>query len=186
MSTRKQTWEALVQKWDGCKNCAIGEHAKWHVFGKGSLFPEVVFVGEGPGKFEDLQGQPFVGVAGQLLSIAIFQTRIQAKCFFTNLVACRPCDRIGSSNRPPSDQEIANCSERFRETVAITKPKVLALLGRVPQAALAGVPWTRQYRVFCLEHPAYIVRQGGVSGLAYKKYVVKLKEVLNAAIQPTN
>lgn len=182
MKLKQAWWEGLVEKWEGCKVCPIGERAKRHVFGKGSLFAQVAFIGEGPGRLEDMEGVPFIGAAGQLLNAALEDAgRQPVACFYTNLVACRPCDETGAPNRAPSETEIRNCSDRLRDTVQVVSPKVVVLLGRVPQRALECAGWMNAYRVFHLEHPAFILRTGGKGSERYRAYVKKLRGILREA-----
>lgn len=183
---KRQAFDSLVEQWSQCIKCPIGGMAKTHVFGKGSLQAEVVFIGEGPGKLENIEGRPFVGLAGRLLHDAITATNTPVICFFTNLVACRPTDRTGGSNRAPSFDEIRNCRERLQVTLQIIKPKKIILLGRVPQMALSGClnHWRglESVKVYSIYHPAFILRQGGVTSVSYQKYVKRLKEVFDAQV----
>ncbi len=191
MNLIRVQYDQIVDAWNSCARCPISEHAHTHVFGKGSLQPQVIFIGEGPGKTEDLDGMPFTGVSGQLLDKAIKmagrssdspQDTYPVRVFFTNLVACRPCDRLGGGNRAPSETEIKNCSDRLRETVDLLKPKVVCLLGAVPRKALEDVFWLKGKKVICLPHPAWVLRQGGFSGACFQAYVERMKEVVRCAL----
>jgi len=182
MNLKRSMWDSLRDQYKNCAACPIGRHAKLHVFGRGSIHPEVLFIGEGPGKLEDLKGLPFVGQAGNLLTRAIRDTNMFRHCFFTNMVACRPCDDVGGINRAPSEQEIHNCSDRLKQTVEIMSPKVVVLLGRVAQKSLAAAEYLKKYKVFWMHHPAFILRIGGVKSPIYLEFVNKLKEVFNATV----
>lgn len=172
---------ALVKEWKDCKLCPIGKVARSHVFYRGNLEAKVAFIGEGPGKSEDILGEPFVGRAGKLLDQAIRDAGQQPdEAFFTNLVACRPCDGLRKPNRAPSEAEVANCSDRLRKTLQIVLPGVIVWLGKVPQHYSdkhRGAPWLS----FFLPHPAWILRCGGVGSEQYSKYVLKLREVYKYA-----
>lgn len=195
MNLKNTMWDKLQDEYRACLKCPIGEHALNHVMGKGHMQPDVVFIGEGPGRMEDIDGIPFVGQAGQLLAETIKRAGPSGKsgpkepypirAFFTNLVACRPCDKVGGPNRAPSDKEISNCSDRLRQTIRILSPRIVVLLGRVPQKALKAArsssSWLGPYLVFELDHPAYVLRHGGTkAGLLFQKYVAKMKEVVDA------
>lgn len=181
MKLKQMLLDNLKDHWAGCTACPISEHAKQKVFGRGSLNAQVVFVGEGPGKLEDIEGVPFVGQAGRLLEAAIAETKIDARLFFTNLIACRPCDKLGGPNRAPSEIEIQNCSDRLSKTLFCVAPRVVVLLGKVPREAVAKADFLQGYRVFCLEHPAFILRCGGKKAPNYPNYVKKLKEALRVS-----
>jgi len=188
MNIQRQLWDAMLGSYEDCQSCDIGTFAKKHVFGRGPLDSKIVFIGEGPGKLEDLEGKPFVGRAGQLLSKAIKATGSKLNCFYTNLVLCRPCDRLGGPNRPPTEQEVNNCKERLRVTLRTINPRVVVLLGRTARMALGnekpllGDPMFAKLKVFTMEHPAFILRVGGTKSPAFPIYVQKIKEALNAAV----
>lgn len=181
MKLKNLLYDNVVQQYAQCTACPIGESAHKHVFGRGSLSAQAVLVGEAPGKLEDIEGVPFVGMAGRLLETALHEAKVEARLFFTNLVSCRPCDKLGGPNRAPTEQEIKNCSERLRQTLMCISPKVVILLGKVPREAISKEAYLQKYRVFCLEHPAFILRLGGRKAPNYQNYVNKLKEALRVA-----
>ena len=136
-SINRSAYVQIIQEWDSCIQCSIGSWAYRHVFGKGSLHPTIMFIGEAPGKSEDVMGRPFTGVSGHLLHHAIGEAGgIKFRTFFTNLVCCRPTDSEGGNNRPPSQSEISNCKIRLYRTIFLLNPKIIVLLGRVPQQIL--------------------------------------------------
>jgi DNA polymerase len=182
MKIREQMWDGMLDAYKECKLCRLGETVGKRVFSRGPSTAHVLFIGEGPGKLEDVVGKPFIGRAGQLLDRAIADTGIKAECFFTNLVCCRPCDRVGGQNRPPAEDEIQACGSRLQTTVSVVAPRAIVLLGRVARLVLEGKPYLKPYRVFHAEHPAFILRVGGVKSVAYPVYVKKIKEALRAAV----
>lgn len=194
MNLGNQLYDELVEEYKECELCPIGTRAKAHVLGKGHFRPQVVFIGEGPGKLEDIKGQPFIGQAGQLLREAVRcaapdrptlpNEPFPVKAFFTNLVACRPCDRVGGPNRPPSSEEISNCADRLRRLVTMLTPRVVVLLGAVARDSLGKQDWIKNYRLFFLQHPAYILRHGGKGTEVFGVYVERMKEVVHACLQP--
>ena len=97
------------------------------VFGDGNPNAELMFIGEGPGENEDLQGEPFVGAAGKLLDDMLSIIDLDRKnCYIANIVKCRP-----PHNRDPKEEEQDACIDFLRNQVALIKPKILVCLGRV-------------------------------------------------------
>ncbi len=116
--------EAVVSK---CTECGLHEGRTRTVFGKGNPRTRVMFIGEGPGREEDLQGVPFVGRSGQLLTkmiAAIDLTRDDV--YITNIVKCRP-----PNNRDPQEPEVRCCEKYLIDQIAIIKPRIICALGRV-------------------------------------------------------
>lgn len=114
------------QQVKNCTKCVLHEQRTKTVFGAGSVRPDIVFVGEGPGADEDRQGVPFVGRAGQLLTrmiAAMGLTRDQV--YIANVVKCRP-----PGNRTPTDAEAAACCPYLYRQLAILRPKLIVALGR--------------------------------------------------------
>lgn len=179
-------WLGHTKRWSACKLCPIGCVATEHVFGRGELDCDWAFVGEGPGKSEDILGLPFMGRAGKLLDEAILQSGgARQRIFITNLVACRPTDAAGGPNRQPSDTEVLNCKKRFAEALALANPKRgIILLGRVPayffQSLSAALPsHLQKIAVHELTHPAAILRRGGIGSAEFTIYVSKLRDVFH-------
>lgn len=181
MTVENKSFSRLTDRWRICQNCRIGRWAFKHVFGRGSLPADIVFVGEGPGVSEDVIGSPFVGESGQLLDLAIARTKLEGRYFITNLVACRPCDKEGGPNRAPTDREVENCSDRLQETIRIVNPKVVICLGKVPEKHLAEVKWLKRYRTYFMYHPAYILRQGGAKSPLFRQFVNQLRRAFRNA-----
>ncbi len=148
-----------------CRRCKLCEGRTNIVFGVGDERARLMFVGEGPGRDEDLQGEPFVGRAGQLLTKiieAIGLTREQV--YIANCVKCRPPD-----NRVPEPDEIAACQPFLRQQLAVVRPRIVVTLGSVATQTLLGT--TRgitslrgkfhqagEYRIMPTFHPAYLLR----------------------------
>lgn len=141
------------------------------VFGVGNPDSEVMFVGEAPGADEDVQGEPFVGLAGQLLTKIIAAMGFERRdIYIANVLKCRPNVPLGETgNRKPRPDEMATCLPYLREQIEIIRPRVLVALGAtavegltgqtLPMARLrgrwhdfGGVPLMATY------HPAYLLR----------------------------
>jgi len=170
-------WKRFTAAWEGCCRCKIGRWAENRVLGVGHIPADVMFIGEGPGKSEDALGEPFVGPAGRLLRKARQSAGafVSNRCFFTNLVACRPCDNAAGPNRTPTWGEITKCRTRLEKTIDIVKPKVIITLGATPTGVMRR--YGSDVVLFSLYHPAYVSRKGGVGSPAFKDYVRKLKQV---------
>lgn len=154
-----------VRRWSACTQCPIGGMAHYHVAARGTIPCDILFIGEAPGKTEDVTGQPFVGRAGKLLDAWVEATAsldLKWTYAITNVTMCRPCDRVGGPNRTPLLFEIRNCSRRLLELVKIAEPRGVVTLGRI---AAVSVPELRDIAgirlpILHLTHPAYLLRQG--------------------------
>ncbi len=118
---------ALKQDCLNCTRCGLCETRKHVVFGVGPETAEVMFIGEGPGEQEDLQGEPFVGAAGQFLDEMLSIIGLSRRnCYIGNIVKCRP-----PKNRDPHNTEQDACRPWLEEQIAIIKPKLIVCLGRI-------------------------------------------------------
>jgi len=167
------------EEWINCRKCPLGERAKFHVLGRGELPAQVLFVGEGPGKSEDVLGEAFIGPAGKLLDKAVsFANKKKAPVYFTNLVACRPCDRIGAPNRQPEGSEILACLPRLQKAVKISGARGIVLCGKLPQLVFAKfMQWPEPVvkpSILEIPHPAWVLRRGGDQSADWPNYVSKL------------
>ncbi len=120
-------WDELEAACKACKNCSLWETRTNVVFGVGSRTAEVLFIGEGPGENEDLQGEPFVGRGGQLLDDMMGAIGLARKdVYIANIVKCRP-----PHNRDPLNTEEDACIGYLRNQVALLRPKIIVCLGRI-------------------------------------------------------
>ncbi len=110
-----------------CKKCPLYKSKKNYVPGEGSINPDIIFIGEGPGETEDQFGKPFIGKAGQLLEKIIKKMGYTRETVFIgNIVKCRP-----PNNRDPLKSEVDACIPYLKRQLAILNPKVIVCLGRV-------------------------------------------------------
>ena len=117
--------EAIRDLMGDCRLCPLGETKTNLVFGVGNPNARVMFVGEGPGKNEDLQGEPFVGAAGQKLNGILAQAGLtRDEVYIANVIKCRP-----PGNRNPRPEEIQACSPFLREQIRSIWPDVIVCLG---------------------------------------------------------
>jgi len=157
--------EGICGELAGCTRCKLHRRRTNIVFGVGNPHAELVFVGEGPGHDEDVQGIPFVGRAGQLLTQMITAMGIKREdVYIANVVKCRPPE-----NRTPEKDEIATCLPFLMRQLANINPKVIVSLGSVASQALLNTnksishfrgQWFdfRGAKLMATYHPAYLLR----------------------------
>lgn len=127
-------WEQLEEDANQCRKCKLCQTRNNVVFGVGSKETELMFIGEGPGADEDMQGIPFVGKAGKLMNMAFEIVGLDRnKVYIANIVKCRP-----PSNRNPQDDEAMACLNYLRNQVILVKPKIIVLLGSVALKNILG------------------------------------------------
>jgi DNA polymerase len=170
-----------------CRRCPLHAGRTTLVFGVGDPHAELMFVGEGPGADEDLQGEPFVGKAGQLLTKMIEAMGYRREqVHIANVVKCRP-----PGNRNPEPDEIAACEPFLKRQIEAVGPKVIVALGKFAAHTLlrSEVPITRlrgqwgEYqgvRLMPTFHPAYLLRSPQEKGKAWED----LKLVMSALGKP--
>lgn len=111
----------------GCTRCTLSKQRKSIVFGEGDPDAKLMFIGEAPGREEDIQGRPFVGEAGMLLTRLIRKMGFKrSTVFIANIVKCRP-----PLNRDPEDSEIDMCIPFLKRQIEIINPEVIITLGRI-------------------------------------------------------
>ena len=124
--------EDLKKSIGNCQKCKLSATRENIVFGEGNPNAELMFIGEGPGKHEDLQGRPFVGAAGQLLTKIINAMHLTREdVYIANIVKCRP-----PNNRDPEHDEIKACLPYLLKQIELIKPKVICTLGRISTKVL--------------------------------------------------
>ena len=160
---------------ENCTRCKLHKGRTNLVFGVGRSKADLVFVGEGPGHDEDMQGEPFVGRAGKLLTQMIEAMGLRREnVYICNVVKCRPPD-----NRLPEKDEIASCSPFLLRQLAVIQPKVICTLGACSAQTLLqttqGISrfrgeWFdfRGARLIATYHPAYLLRNPAAKGEVWK------------------
>ena len=145
-------WEELEKACAGCTACNLCRGRHNVVFGVGQREADVMFIGEGPGEQEDLQGEPFVGAAGKLLDemLCIIDLDRSKNCYIANIVKCRP-----PRNRDPLETEQEACIGYLRNQVALIKPKVIVCLGRIAAKRIIDP----EYRI-TREHGQWVEKNG--------------------------
>ena len=167
-----------------CKRCRLCEARTNFVFGDGSPWARLVFVGEAPGEDEDLQGLPFVGRAGQKLNEMIVAMGLQRKeVYICNVVKCRP-----PGNRTPEPTEANTCTPFLFRQIDVVRPQVLVALGataatyllgqRQPLAGLRGrVHAFRGTQLIVTYHPAFLLRDPRQKKEAWADLQIAMKEL---------
>ncbi|HEV2399964.1 MAG TPA: uracil-DNA glycosylase [Candidatus Sulfotelmatobacter sp.] len=178
-----------------CTRCKLHQQGrKQIVFGVGNPHADLMFVGEGPGADEDIQGEPFVGRAGQLLNNMIKAMGIRREdVYIANVVKCRP-----PGNRTPERDECETCSPFLMRQIAVIKPKVIVALGAVaaknllainapmselrgrfyefmPSGARSSDPNWQGAKLAVTYHPAFLLRDPRQKGEAWKDLQMVMK-----------
>lgn len=168
----------------GCRRCTLADGRTQTVFGTGNPHARVLFVGEAPGKNEDLQGEPFVGAAGRYLNELLGVAGLRREdVFIANVLKCRP-----PSNRDPRPEEIEACAPFLREQTRTIDPEVIVTLGKFSTqfilktqmgiSRLHGHAYKAgKFLVFPIFHPAAALYDGAKRE-ALENDFVTLKEVL--------
>jgi len=117
-----------------CQKCDLCITRKNAVPGKGNQNADVIFIGEAPGKSEDLSGEPFIGIAGKILNDALENAGLTRNdVYITNIVKCRP-----PKNRIPNEIEKTSCSNYLEDEIVIINPKIICLLGNTSFYSILG------------------------------------------------
>jgi uracil-DNA glycosylase len=163
-----RTLQEAAHEASACTKCRLAGGRTQVVYGTGNADADLMFIGEGPGYYEDKQGEPFVGAAGQLLNRMLEEIGVRrADVRITNVILCRP-----PGNRDPLPDEVETCAPWLREQIELVDPRVIVTLGNFATRFMLDKPVSisrvRGQR-FPLEgrtiiptfHPAAILRGGG-------------------------
>lgn len=165
LSSNQERIEELYRRIKDCTSCSLHKTRNHFVFGEGNSKARVMFIGEAPGRDEDLQGRPFVGRAGQLLSKMLAAIDFKREdVFISNILKCRP-----PNNRDPLPEEIRLCEPHLHAQMAIIQPRLICALGRIaaqtllkttaPLGRLRGqVHEYRGVELIASYHPAALLR----------------------------
>lgn len=169
-----------------CQKCELCKTRTNVVFGVGNEKSKILFVGEGPGENEDLEGEPFVGRGGKLLDKMLEAVDLSRKTniYIANIVKCRP-----PKNRDPHPEEQDACIGWLREQVRILRPKIIVCLGRISAQKIISPDFkvTKQHGEFTERngvllmgtfHPAALLRNPNNKPLAFEDFI-KLRERLS-------
>lgn len=168
-----------------CMECELGKTRTNFVFGSGNWSAEIVFIGEAPGRNEDLQGKPFVGQAGKVLDELLLSIGFnRSDIFIANVLKCRPPD-----NRDPKLEEINLCKKYLLKQIEIIDPKIICTMGRYstqlilntdkPITTLRGKVFRVENRMILpINHPAAVLYTPSRLGIL-KEDFQRIKKILN-------
>jgi len=182
-------WPSLEKQVVNCVACDLHATRKNTVFGEGDQKADWLIVGDAPGTEEDIQGQPFLGQGGQLLTAMIEAMGLKREnVFITNSLKCRPPE-----SRDPLESEIIACHVFLKQQINLLKPKVILAVGRVaahnllainePMKAMRGHTVTYKdtgIPVIVTYHPAYLLRAPSNKGKAWQDLQLAMKIVAEA------
>ena len=180
-----QSLEELRAAIGDCRRCKLWPGRTHLVFGVGNPQAKLMFVGEGPGRDEDLQGEPFVGRAGQLLTDILTKGMglRREEVYIANVVKCRPPE-----NRNPEPDEVASCEPFLKKQIDLVRPEIIVALGKfavqtllqskVPITQLRG-NWHSYHGIKLMPtfHPAYLLRNPGDKKLVWQDIKKVIKEL---------
>ena len=179
-------FEELRENCLNCRRCGLCETRTNVVVGVGNPRSKVMFIGEGPGENEDLQGEPFVGRGGQLLDKMLAAVDLDRKTnvYIANIVKCRP-----PKNRDPLPEEQEACITWLRNQVALIRPKIIVCLGRIAAMRIIkpDMKITREHGQFFEKngtlmmatlHPAALLRNPNQKPAAFEDFL-KLREKID-------
>lgn len=164
-SSEAEIWQELREEVANCQACDLYKTRRQTVFGTGNTHADWLLIGEAPGQNEDLQGEPFVGKAGQLLNEMLRAINLsREQVFIANILKCRP-----PNNRDPKPEEVSACSDFLQRQIDLIKPKIILAVGRIaaqqllkttePIGKLRGkVYFLDAIPVIVIYHPAYLLR----------------------------
>ena len=181
-------WQTLQHQVQACQACGLAETRTQTVFGVGNHQAEWLLIGEAPGQNEDLQGEPFVGNAGQLLNEMLRAIGLNRQdVYIANMLKCRP-----PNNRDPQISEVKSCEHFLQSQIDLLKPRIILAVGRVAaqnllmtqdplsrlrgkQHQLKGIP------LVVVHHPAYLLRSLSEKAKAWEdlQFAIRVYQSLN-------
>lgn len=186
-----ELWEELKSNCLNCKKCELCRARTNVVFGVGNPKSEIVFIGEGPGEQEDLQGIPFVGRSGQLLDkmLQAIDLYRNENIYIANIVKCRP-----PKNRDPLPEEQESCMDWLDAQLKFIKPKIIVTLGRIAAMKFVkpDIKITKEHGIFYEKgsitfmatlHPAALLRNPLNKPMVFQDFLNlrdKIKKICNS------
>ncbi len=179
-------FKELENQCNKCNKCQLSKTRHNVVIGVGNPKSQVMFIGEGPGENEDLQGEPFVGRGGKLLDKMLYAVDLDRKknIYIANIVKCRP-----PQNRDPRPEEQEMCIDWLRNQVKLIRPKIIVCLGRIAAMKIIKPDFkiTKEHGIFfkkgnvemmAMYHPAAVLRDPNKKPEAFKDFLT-LRDKIN-------
>lgn len=180
-------WEQLAHKVSICENCKLCENRTQTVLERGNRSAKWMFIGEGPGEQEDLQGRPFVGASGQLLDkmIAAMKLNTEEDVYIANVIKCRP-----PRNRNPEPEEINSCKNYLLQQIKLVKPQMIITLGRYAVQTLLDTELAvgklrgklhhyQDIPLIATYHPSYLLRAPSAKKDAWDDLQLAMRHYFN-------
>lgn len=180
-----ETWEQLETQCKSCTACSLSQDRTNVVFGGGNKNADILFIGEGPGQNEDLQGEPFVGRAGQLLDKYLDAIGLsRSDIYIANIVKCRP-----PKNRDPDPNEQMLCHHWLDNQIVLMKPKIIVCLGRIAAMKMIKPNFmvTKEHGTFFEKdgilmmgtlHPAALLRNPNNKPAAFEDFIALRDKII--------
>lgn len=180
-------WENLRTAVINCTACGLDKTRTQTVFGVGNQQAELMIIGEAPGFYEDQQGQPFVGRAGQLLNAMLQSIGFERNSvYIANILKCRP-----PNNRDPLPEEVSHCTSFLEKQIALVQPKLLLALGRIAAhyllnnksslTQLRGKIYDyKNTPLIVTYHPAYLLRNPLDKGKAFQDLQLTCRTLMSS------
>lgn len=176
MEHREESLKKVAAEVAGCQRCQLSFSRKKAVPGEGPFNAEVMFIGEGPGFYENEQGRPFVGAAGKFLDELLQRAGLKREgVFITNVVKCRP-----PGNRDPLPEELAACNAYLERQIEAIDPCVIVTLGRYSMARFMSnvrisdvhgkARWINNRLIVPMFHPAAALHQPSLKGAVLEDF----------------
>lgn len=158
-------WSLLRNQVIECSQCALSKTRTQTVFGEGRLDADWMLIGEAPGQNEDLEGKPFLGASGLLLTEMLRAIGLEREqVYITNVVKCSPADNVS-----PKVEELKSCGDYLQRQIDLVKPKIILAVGRIAAQSLLGtkqplaelrgrVHHIKDIPLLVIYHPAYLLR----------------------------
>lgn len=176
--------EGLRKEMEGCRKCSLWRNRNNVVFGEGNPHARLILVGEAPGRNEDLQGKPFVGAAGKLLTKILASIGLKrGDVFIGNILKCRP-----PMNRNPQPEEIKACRGYLDRQLKIIEPKIILAMGTFAAQTLLKTderigrlrggfhPFAKGVKLLATYHPAALLRNPGYKRAVWEDMKLLKKE----------
>ncbi len=153
-----ESWDTLLEEINNCSKCSLCKTRNMIVPGVGDRQADWLFVGEGPGYYEDQQGEPFVGRSGKLLDnmMAAMSLKRGNNVYIANIVKCRASN--AGKDRQPTEEESATCMPFLQRQIALINPKIIVALGKTAATALLGV--SREASLTSLRRKTHFFQNG--------------------------